>query len=106
MITRCLVRSIVLSMLLLFFGSNPQLEAAGPSLIVPPQRLILAHYMPWYVAKPTSQVWGWHWTMEHFDPDKVVDGKRQLASHFYPLIGPYDSGDKQVLEYQLLLMKL
>ena len=106
MITSCLARSIVLSMLLLFFGSNPQLEAAGPSVIVPPQRLILAHYMPWYVAKPTSQVWGWHWTMEHFDPDNVVDEKRQLASHFYPLIGPYDSGDKQVLEYHLLLMKL
>jgi len=70
------------------------------------QRLILAHYMPWYVAKPASQVWGWHWTMDHFDPEKMVDGKRAVASHFYPLIGPYDSGDRDVLEYHLLLMKL
>ena len=71
-----------------------------------PRRLILAHYMPWYVAKPHSQVWGWHWTMNHFDPEKTADGKRSIASHFYPLIGPYDSGDPAVLEYHLLLMKL
>ncbi len=69
-------------------------------------RLILAHYMPWYVAKPNSDVWGWHWTMNHFDPESITNGKRQVASHFYPLIGPYDSGDEHVLEYHLLLMKL
>ena len=71
-----------------------------------PQRLILAHYMPWYVAKPHSRAWGWHWTMNHFDPEKIKGGKRQIASHFYPLIGPYDSGDPHVLEYHLLTMKL
>ena len=70
------------------------------------QRLILAHYMPWYVAKPHSGSWGWHWTMNHFDPERSVDGRRAIASHFYPLIGPYDSGDPHVLEYHLLLMKL
>lgn len=70
------------------------------------QSVILAHYMPWYVAKPVSQVWGWHWTMGHFEPDKMVDSKRPIASHYYPLIGPYDSGDEDVLEYHLLLMKL
>jgi hypothetical protein len=70
------------------------------------QPLILAHYMPWYVAKPASQVWGWHWTMDHFDPDKEVDGRWPIAFHYYPLIGPYDSSDENVLEYHLLLMKL
>ena len=69
-------------------------------------RLILAHYMPWYVAKPASRAWGWHWTMNTFDPEKKVGGKRAVASHFYPLIGPYDSGDPDVLEYHLLTMKL
>jgi len=68
--------------------------------------LILAHYMPWYTAKPFSDHWGWHWTMNHFNPEKEVDGKREIASKFYPLIGPYDSGDPHVLEYHLLLMKL
>lgn len=75
-------------------------EAAGKS------KIVLAHYMPWYSAQPFSDHWGWHWTMNHFDPDVQIDGKRQIASRHYPLIGPYDSGDPHVLEYHLLLMKL
>ena len=71
-----------------------------------PPPLILTHYMPWYAAKPTSQAWGWHWTMNHFDPDKQMQGKREVASHYYPTIGPYDSCDQHVIEYQLLTMKL
>ena len=69
-------------------------------------QLLLAHYMPWYQAKPFSKRWGWHWTMNHFDPEKQIDGKREIASKYYPLIGPYDSADLHVLEYHLLLMKL
>jgi hypothetical protein len=63
--------------------------------------------MPWYVAKPFSGRWGWHWTMNHFDPDRsTASGDREIASHFYPLIGPYDSADPAVLEYHVLLLKL
>ena len=69
-------------------------------------QLVLAHYMPWYTAKPFADHWGWHWTMNHFDPEMKTDGKREIASKYYPLIGPYDSGDPSVLEYHLLLMKL
>jgi hypothetical protein len=70
-------------------------------------KAVLVHYMPWYVAKPYSGSWGWHWTMNHFNPDVVnAAGERQIASHYYPLIGPYDSADPVVLEYHVLLMKL
>ncbi|HEY2083978.1 MAG TPA: glycoside hydrolase family 71/99-like protein [Verrucomicrobiae bacterium] len=68
---------------------------------------LLVYYMPWYVAKPYSPNWGWHWTMNHFDPDTInAAGERQIASWYYPLIGPYDSADPAVLEYHVLLMKL
>jgi hypothetical protein len=68
---------------------------------------ILVYYMPWFTAKPYSDSWGWHWTMNHFNPDEVnVVGQRQIASWYYPLIGPYDSSDPAVLEYHVLLMKL
>src|SRR5689334_12102170 len=68
---------------------------------------VLVHYMPWYVAKPYSSSWGWHWTMNHFNPDTTnSSGHRQIASQYYPLIGPYDSLDPVVLEYHVLLMKL
>jgi hypothetical protein len=67
----------------------------------------MVHYMPWYVAKPFSGAWGWHWTMSHYDPDRLnANGERQIASWYYPLIGPYDSADPAVLEYHVLLMKL
>lgn len=66
--------------------------------------IILAHYMPWYEAKPAGNRWGWHWTMDHFDPAQRTQGRREVASKYYPLIGPYDSGDADVLEFHLLTM--
>ena len=72
----------------------------------PPKAMFLAHYMPWYASPPRSKDWGWHWTMNHFDPKKLKNGRREIASQFYPIIGPYDSGDPAVIEYHLLLMKL
>jgi hypothetical protein len=78
---------------------------SAPALSASPE--LFVHYMPWYEAKPVSPQWGWHWTMNHYNPDKVNTGqRRQIASHYYPLIGPYDSSDPHVLEYHALLMKL
>ncbi|MFP6642566.1 MAG: glycoside hydrolase family 71/99-like protein [Candidatus Latescibacterota bacterium] len=69
--------------------------------------MTLVHYMPWFSSEPVSGDWGWHWTMGHFDPGRLTDdGNREVAAHDYPLIGPYDSSDPDVLEYHVLLMKL
>jgi hypothetical protein len=69
--------------------------------------VFLAHYMPWHQTPAVSGYWGWHWTMNHFDPDKIdQNGCREIASHFYPLTGPYDSQDEHILEYHALLMKI
>jgi hypothetical protein len=68
---------------------------------------VMVYYMPWYAAKPFNGELGWHWTMNHFNPDKVnASGDHEIASWYYPLIGPYDSADPAVLEYHVLLMKL
>lgn len=95
-----------LSLLLLMSLFSPGRIAATAE--EPPSRpLILVHVMPWFEAKPVSGAWGWHWTMNKFDPEKVdASGKRDIASHLYPLIGPYDSADPDVLEYHALLMKV
>ncbi|MFI5456990.1 MAG: hypothetical protein ACHRXM_16210 [Isosphaerales bacterium] len=102
---RCLVSS-VLPAIFVAFGPTP-IAAQGPAPAggQAPTRII-AHYMPWYEAKPHSPGWGWHWTMGTFDPEDRTSGRRALASHYRPLIGPYDSGDLDVLEYHALLMKL
>ena len=68
--------------------------------------LIFVHYLPWFASRPTSKAFGWHWTMNHFDPSKMTKGRRQAASHYDPLIGLYDSSDANALECHALLMKM
>ena len=78
-----------------------------PKALPADSKVVMVYYMPWYSAKTYSGSWGWHWTMNHFNPDLVgASGERQIASWYYPLIGPYDSSDPAVIEYHVLLMKL
>lgn len=66
------------------------------------------HYMPWFETPATlgGTNWGYHWKFNNRNPNIVDEtGKRQIASHYYPLIGPYASRDSDVIEYHLLLMK-
>lgn len=69
---------------------------------------IYAHYMTWFetnASSPNGQ-WGYHWTMANKNPNNMDgNGRREIASHYYPLIGPYHSGDRDVIENHLLLMK-
>ncbi|POY35007.1 hypothetical protein C3K47_17265 [Solitalea longa] len=70
---------------------------------------VYVHLMPWFESKETSPdgKWGQHWTMANKNPDIINgSGQREIAAHFYPLTGPYASGDAAIIEYQLLLMKL
>jgi hypothetical protein len=70
---------------------------------------VYAHYMPWFQTPTTlgANNWGYHWKMNTRNPN-VIDGngRRQIASNYYPLIGPYDSTDSDVIEYHMLLMKV
>jgi len=68
---------------------------------------VYAHIMPWFETPQSDGHWGQHWTMANQNPDVIVgeDGKRQIASHYYPEFHPYASGEYSTVEYQLLLMK-
>ncbi len=66
---------------------------------------IYMHYMPWFTSGPFDGSWNIHWTMDNRNPENIVNGKREIASHYYPLIGPYSSQDPDLVEYHLLLMK-
>lgn len=99
------LRACLKSILLLLVFSA--LIAAVPRESQAASKLMMVYYMPWFSAKPYNQAWGWHWTMDRFNPDTTNTlGQRQIASWYYPLIGPYDSADPAVLEYHVLLMKL
>lgn len=68
---------------------------------------VYVHYMPWFFNLEQDGYWGQHWTMTNKDPNVMdVNGRREIASHYYPLIGPYSSNDNDLQEYHLLLMKL
>ena len=95
---RCCV--IALSCHAVLLSLSPSLHSGDED------KAVLVHYMPWYSSKPVSGRWGWHWTMNHFNPDRVSNnGQREVASHDYPLIGLYDSNDPHALECHVLLMK-
>ena len=89
------------------FSANgfAQQDAVEPVAAVK-RSLVMAHYMPWYSSDPPNNRYGWHWTMNHFDPKKQNDGLPQLASKYHPLLGAYDSGNPAVIECHLLTMKL
>lgn len=69
---------------------------------------LYVHYMSWFETNASAKngQWGYHWTLGTHNPE-VIDAKgySEIASHYHPLIGPYHSGDPEVIEYHLLLMK-
>jgi hypothetical protein len=69
---------------------------------------VFAHILPWFETPASNGgAWGIHWTMANENPNIIQsNGNREIASNYYPLIGPYASGDTAVIDYQLLLMKL
>lgn len=81
----------------------------APKVSPAASKLMMVHYMPWFQSPYSlgGTSWGYHWTMNSINPNMVNgSGERQIASWYYPLIGPYDSLDPAVLEYHVLLMKL
>jgi len=86
-----------------FEAAYEQLQIGEPSQRPVQQPLVLAHYMPWF------QKYGHHWTegSAKFDPAQILpNGRANIATHYYPLTGNYDSADPDVLEYQLAVMKI
>jgi len=90
-------------------------DAAEPEVAAKPipkqvQTPVYVHFMPWFETPETNNGWwGLHWTMANRDPRMTEadnPDRRQIASHYYPLTGPYASSDPVILEYQVLLMKM
>ncbi len=75
---------------------------------------IFVHYMPWFESPEFAEFpesskgnWGVHWTMANKNPENTLsNGDRDIASHYYPIIGPYDNGEPDYCEYVVSCMKL
>ena len=93
----------------IFEAAEKNLRVPVPSVRTEKDPQVLVHYMPWFQAPPVSDGYGFHWHQggAKFDPYQVLqNGQLNIASHYYPLTGPYDTRDKNVLEYQAALMKV
>lgn len=74
---------------------------------------MLAHYMLWYKTPNYGAKWQhWNWdpdgdggqdAQDHIPNRLNIDGLPDIASAHQPLIGPYDSGDPDLIEYHLAL---
>ncbi|MDR3710943.1 MAG: carbohydrate binding domain-containing protein [Capsulimonadaceae bacterium] len=66
----------------------------------------VAHYIPWFTAGPEWSAWKRSIKSQNHDPERrLADGRRDIGSIFYPLIGPYSTLDPSVVRYQLATMK-
>src|SRR6185295_18443708 len=93
-------------LLIVFFAAACFSHAAEPG------KKVLAHYMCWFENRPyRGGIRFEHWSYKlHGTPHDAqnigTDGKRDISSVFYPLIGPYDSNDPDVIEYHVLSAKV
>lgn len=75
-------------------------------------RKVIAHYMQWFQHRVVRKEevfrhWQWYGRGEKHDPETIKsDGLRDIAAIHYPIIGPYDSADEDVIEYHILTAKL
>ncbi len=84
-------------------------DISGIGMDVPKEnpKKVYVHYMPWFQSLDHDGFWGQHWTMTNRDPEQIDEaGKREIASYYYPMIGPYSSSDPDLHEYHFLLMKM
>ena len=69
---------------------------------------VLAHYMPWFRLDPTAGGYN-HWSHGKWDLKEITgDGAGKgphICAHDMPLIGPYDSRNREVVSFHLRLMK-
>lgn len=87
--------------------SKRVMDITGMDVAKENPKKVYIHYMPWYQSKDYDGFWGQHWTMANKNPDIIDEnGQREIASHLYPLIGPYSSTDPDLQAYHFMLMKL
>jgi len=68
-------------------------------------RVVVGEYHNWYSTGPAWFHWSWHGPGPKRNPEKIVEGRRELASAHYPAVGPYDSRDERLIEYHIRIAK-
>jgi len=83
-------------------GNTPDTKGNG--------KVVMATYIPVFGGENKWYNWqylnAWEYGGEDSRPDLILEnGRRQIASVYYPMIGAYDSTDKDVLGYHIDIAK-
>lgn len=104
--------SLPILITVIFLFENSLISASEGDPLSPPVnnvKYVFAHYMTWFGRPEKSENWyNWAWPQKpnNRNPERMFrNGRRDVASLHYPLIGPYDSTDEDVLEYHILSAK-
>jgi hypothetical protein len=94
-------------------SSTPVRVASGFRDRLP--KLVFGEYHTWYSVNYSAGSWSWaqgwnHWEVDEggklHNPNVILsNGRRDIASAFYPIVGPYDSCDETVIDYHIRLAK-
>ena len=69
------------------------------------ERRVLTFYYAWY-GTPWGPAGKWlGWNAHNYNPDVIINGKRNTATSHYPLDGVYDSCDEYILRRQIMQAK-
>jgi glycoprotein endo-alpha-1,2-mannosidase len=75
-----------------------------------PAKALFTHFMISFATPEVSGSWrGWEINnhIAKHNPERIWEnGKRDIASRYYPIIGPYDMTDPYLVEYHVQLMKM
>ena len=105
---------IIFATALCIYHVNGQDKTNYNSSITYDKPIVVAHYMSWYQQPEISGSWGF-WQVNrptinkdywHYPEQRKGQTCRDISSVYYPIIGPYDSGDPDLCEYHILLAKL
>lgn len=94
-------------------GSGLASQLSPPEPVNPPvtppsrKKALYGFYYPWY-GSPKGPTKAWkHWNQNNHNPDNIVNGRRDIASKYYPEIDPidYDSLDVSLIDRHLDMSK-
>ncbi len=97
---------LCLFMFLLMLGIQTQVH----STISTAEKAVFVHMMISFATPEISGRWdGWNHSnqkIKHYPDVLKSNGQRDIASVYYPIIGPYDMTDPHLVEYHCQLMKM
>ena len=69
-----------------------------------PTKFAIGEFHPWYGNWSNNPSW-FNWKHEDKNPDNIIDGQKEIAAAYYPIINAYDSLDPNVISWQVDMTK-